>query len=163
MPGGQTYVVQGWQHGPMSTDDQFIDEMVPDGSEQLDQLEFDRSLIDRGVADPLDEGYIPPDDWSVAEGFGNTAAEMRQGETLDQRIKQEMPEQERRFEGEELDDHEVGRRRAGRLVDANQGYPGDDREAQLIGSDVGIDGAAASAEEAAMHIIDEDDSDSDED
>ena len=148
MPGGQTYVVQGWQHGPMSTDDQFIDEMVPDGSEQLDQLEFDRSLIDRGVADPLDEGYIPPDDWSVAEGFGNTAAEMRQGETLDQRIKQEMPEQERRFEGEELDDHEVGR---------------DDREAQLIGSDVGIDGAAASAEEAAMHIIDEDDSDSDED
>ncbi|MDO5682111.1 MAG: DUF5709 domain-containing protein [Propionibacteriaceae bacterium] len=151
----------------MSTDnDQFIDEMVPDGSEQLDQLESDRSLIDRGVPDPLDEGYIPPDDWSVAEGFGNTAAEMRQGETLEMRIKQEIPETDpraaedtERGDEEILDDREVGRLRAGRLIDANQGYPGEDRESQLIGSDVGIDGAAASAEEAAMHIIDESDID----
>ncbi|HHV21981.1 MAG TPA: hypothetical protein GXZ30_10675 [Propionibacterium sp.] len=146
----------------MSTDnDQFIDEMVPDGSEQLDQLESDRSLIDRGLSDPMEEGYIPPDDWSVAEGFGNTAAEMRQGETLEMRIKQEMPETEPQDEGEYLDDKEVGHRRAGRLVDANQGYPGEDTEPQLIGIDVGIDGAAASAEEAAMHIIDEDEIDRD--
>ncbi|WP_432558127.1 DUF5709 domain-containing protein [Granulicoccus sp. GXG6511] len=146
----------------MSTDnDQFIDEMVPDGSEQLDQLESDRTLIDRGIADPMEEGYIPPDDWSVAEGFGNTVAEMRQGETLEQRIKQEMPEADATDDGEYLDDKEVGRRRAGRLVDANQGYPGEDRESQLIGTDVGIDGAAATAEEAAMHIIDEDEIDRD--
>ncbi|MDO5500357.1 MAG: DUF5709 domain-containing protein, partial [Propionibacteriaceae bacterium] len=126
----------------MSSDnDQFIDEMVPDGSEQLDQMEPDRTLVDRGPVDPMEEGYIPPDDWSVAEGFGNTAAEMRQGETLEQRIKQEEPEREPEAEGETLNDHEVGHRRAGRLVDANQGYPGEDRESQLIGRDVGIDGA----------------------
>lgn len=146
----------------MSTDnDQFIDEMVPDESEQLDQLENDRSLIDRGVSDPLDEGFIAPDHWSVAEGFGNTAAEMRQGETLEQRIKQEVPDVSVEDEGETLDDHEVGRRRAGRLVDANHGYPGADNESQLIGEDVGLAGSAASAEEAAMHIIDEDEIDRD--
>lgn len=140
----------------MSDNDHILDEMVPDGSEQLDQLESDRSLIDRGLADPMEEGYIPPDDWSAAEGFGNTPAEMRQGETLDQRIKQETPDANPESVEEVLDDREVGHRRAGRLVDANDGYPGTDREPQLIGSDVGIDGAAASAEEAAMHIIDED-------
>lgn len=146
----------------MSIDnDQFIDEMVPDGSEQLDQIESDRSLIDRGLRDPMEEGYIAPDDWSVAEGFGNTAAEMREGETLEQRIKQEIPDRTDDVDGEDLDDHEVGHRRAGRLVDANDGYPGVDREARLIGADVGIDGAGASAEEAAMHIIDEDEIDRD--
>jgi hypothetical protein len=30
---------------------------------------------------------------------------------------------------------------------------GEDTESHLIGQDVGIDGAAASAEEAAMHVI----------
>lgn len=149
----------------MSTDnDQIIDEMVPDGSEQLDQIESDRSLIDRGLRDPMEEGYIPPDDWSVAEGFGNTAAEMRQGETLEQRIKQEVPDRTDDADAdnaEDIDDKEVGHRRAGRLVDANHGYPGVDREARLIGGDVGIDGAGASAEEAAMHIIDEDEIDRD--
>lgn len=144
----------------MSTDnDQVIDEQVPDESEQLDQLESDRTLIDRGLRDTLEEGYIPPDHWSAGEGFGNTVAEMREGETLSQRIKQEEPERlevDTAVDSETLDDREVGHRRAGRLVDANQGYPGIDREPQLIGNDVGIDGAAASAEEAAMHIIDED-------
>lgn len=148
----------------MDTDnDQFIDEMVPDTSEQLDQLESDRSLVDRGLRDAMEEGYVPPDDWSVAEGFGNTAAEMREGETLDQRIKQEIPERTDESDGENLDDQEVGRRRAGRLVDANHGYPGEDRESRLIGEDVGIDGAGASAEEAAMHIIAEDEIDRDDD
>ena len=31
----------------------------------------------------------------------------------------------------------------------------EDEESALIATDVGIDGAAASAEEAAMHIVDE--------
>ena len=38
----------------------------------------------------------------------------------------------------------MGARRAGRLVGLGEN----------IGSDVGIDGGAASAEEAAMHVID---------
>jgi hypothetical protein len=34
-----------------------------------------------------------------------------------------------------------------------------DEEADLIGRDVGIDAGAASAEEAAIHIVDDDDRD----
>jgi hypothetical protein len=45
----------------------------------------------------------------------------------------------------------------GRLVDPDQGA-GDDREGHGR-HDVGIDGAAASAEEAAMHVVDFDESD----
>ena len=50
------------------------------------------SLINRGVDDVLDEGYTTPERWSVAQGFGNTVAEMHQGETIEQRIRQEQPE-----------------------------------------------------------------------
>ncbi len=35
------------------------------------------------------------------------------------------------------------------------GGSGEDDESDLIGTDVGIDGGAASAEEAAVHVIDE--------
>ena len=44
--------------------------------------------------------------------------------------------------------------RAGRLVDPNEGI-GLDEDKDLIGEDVGVDGGAASAEEAAMHIVPE--------
>ncbi len=57
------------------------------------------------------------------------------------------------FGDEVLDDGEVGDARAGRLVDTDQGA-GTDTEKDMVAYDVGIDGAAASAEEAAMHIVD---------
>ena len=57
------------------------------------------------------------------------------------------------FDDGVLDDGEVGEARAGRLVDPDQGL-GEDVDKDLIGYDVGIDGGAASAEEAAMHIVD---------
>ena len=44
--------------------------------------------------------------------------------------------------------------RAGRLVDEDEGL-GPDVEKDLVGEDVGIDGAGASAEEAAVHVIDD--------
>lgn len=45
--------------------------------------------------------------------------------------------------------------RAGRLVADDEGaHP--DEEAELVARDVGISGAGASAEEAAMHVVDED-------
>ena len=53
-----------------------------------------------------------------------------------------------------LDDGEVGDARAGRLVDPDAGGTGD-TEKDLVGYDVGVDGGAASAEEAAMHVIGE--------
>jgi Family of unknown function (DUF5709) len=51
--------------------------------------------------------------------------------------------------------NEVGSARAGRLVAPDQGF-GEDADADLVADDVGIDGGAASAEEAAVHIIDDD-------
>ena len=141
-----------------------FDEAVPDESEQLDQLEQDRTLLDRGVDDPLDEGYVTPERWSPAQGFGNTAAEMRQGETLEMRLAQECIEPvtlEGPWNPDESEPREVGHARAGRLVDANRGIPGLDNEPESVGHDVGIDGGAASAEEAAMHIIDDYDDDDD--
>ena len=57
------------------------------------------------------------------------------------------------FEDGVIDDGEVGDARAGRLVDPDQGGAGDN-EKDLIGDDVGVDGAGAGAEEAAVHIVD---------
>ena len=120
---------------------------IPDESEQLDQLEPQRSLVDRGVDDVLDEGYSPPERYSqlIREG---------EHETLDERLEEEIPEPDPYASddaGEILDDGEVGEERAGRLVDPNEGI-GPDVDADLVGNDVGIDGGAASAEEAAVHM-----------
>jgi hypothetical protein len=120
-------------------------------------------LGDNDVEDELDRGYSPPEKWSAAQGYGNTPYEEAAGESLDQRIAQEVPEPdpydaesgESENEGEDLDDGEVGDQRAGRLVDPDEGL-GEDTEKDLVGDDVGIDGAAASAEEAAVHVVPED-------
>ena len=79
------------------------------------------------------------------------------GESLDQRIRQEEPDPDPYAEDdgdpdEGDEDREVGDRRAGRLVDPDQGY-GEDTEKDMVGWDVGIDGAGASAEEAAVHVV----------
>ena len=128
-----------------------------------DQLSAEDTLEDpeRDVDDELDRGYSPREDWSAGQGFGNTPYEEATGETLDQRIAQEerepdpYDEAEAREGDEDLDDGEVGAERAGRLVDPDEGL-GEDTEKDLVGTDVGIDGAAASAEEAAVHVIPDD-------
>ena len=129
---------------------------VPEGNEQFDQLQPDDTLNDRGIVDVLDEGYSPPEAWSAAESFGSTAEEQRRGESLIQRIAQEVPERDPYADEDNdyLDDGEVGSRRAGRLVESNNGW-GEDSESELYGTDVGIDGAGSSAEEAAVHVIDD--------
>ena len=128
------------------------------GEDNLEQLQQSDTLIDRGVDDVLDEGYIAPDTWSPAQGFGNTPEEMRQGETLEQRIRQEIPEPVPDVENwnPNNEKREVGAERAGRLMHVQ----GSGRE-DTLGVDVGISGGAASAEEAAMHIISDDQSDDD--
>jgi hypothetical protein len=121
-----------------------------------DQLQPEDSLIDRGVDDALDEGYSPPEKWSGAERYGNTPWEEEHGESLDQRIAQEEPEPDPYLSAEFEDEHvggEIGSTRAGRLVADREESEGD-FEQDMEGHDVGIDGAGASAEEAAMHIID---------
>ena len=126
------------------------------GEDNVEQLQPADTLIDRGVDDVLDEGYIAPDNWSPAQGFGNTLAEMRQGENLDMRVKQEEPEAEAPDDSPwnpEGESREVGSVRAGRLVDTGE------RDHESVAFSVGIDGGAASAEEAAMHVITPEDDD----
>jgi hypothetical protein len=114
-----------------------------------DQLTQEDALIDRGVDDLLDEGYSPPDKWT----------EPKDDETLDELLAEEEPDPAMRLDepeapDEQAGDDEVGDQRAGRLVAPDEGS-GEDVDKDLIGSEVGIDGAAASAEEAAVHVIEE--------
>lgn len=122
-----------------------------------DQLSQEDTLIDRGVDDVLDEGYSPPDKWR----------EPRDHETLDELLSEEEPDPAMQLDIEDSgdeesgddfldDDDEVGDRRAGRLVAPDDGV-NPDVESELLASDVGIDGAGASAEEAAVHVIDDED------
>jgi hypothetical protein len=137
-----------------------------------DQPGAESFLLDRGVDDPLDEGYSPPEKPRGVDAFGTTATEEREGESLEERIRQEEPDPAMEVDDpladdaddtaegdfteadEFLDDGQVGGRRAGRLVDPDEGVR-EDTEKDVVGSDVGIDGGAASAEEAAMHVVDE--------
>ena len=121
--------------------------------------------------DPLDQGIAPPDRWSAGEGFGTTAPEEQEGESLDQMLAEEEPEQDPYAEADSDFDDEEGdgedRRaddlggddepepRSGRLVADDEGAHADAEE-DLVAHDVGLDGGAASAEEAAVHIEDED-------
>ncbi|MFF3906761.1 DUF5709 domain-containing protein [Streptomyces sp. NPDC001848] len=139
----------------------------PDGSEVQDDaglLDAEDTLESDGVTNPLDRGWSPPErPWAV-EHVGVTAAEGHHGETLDQRLAEEIPDiavpdddgigDWPDGDGEPLD-NEVGDARSGRLVAPDEGAH-EDEENGLVATDVGIDGAAASAEEAAVHIVDED-------
>jgi len=144
-----------------------------------DQLESEDTLVDRGVDNVLDEGYSPPEKPLGVDRWGTTAWEQSQDETIDQRIQQEEPDPNTAYgapDNESGLDEETGDmvggddpdaipaendfigdmgQRAGRLVDPDEGVR-EDQEKDLVAEDVGISGAGASAEEAAMHIVADD-------
>ncbi len=164
------------------TDD--TDDRVPDDAAgEYDELEDDGVL---GAADtlegdpgddPLDQGIIAPDRWSAGERYGTTLAEERAGESIAQLLAEEEPDQT----ADDLDDDELspgddaGQEwadedvdglllddgadpRAGRLVAEDEGaHP--DEQSDLVARDIGIDAGAASAEEAAVHVVPDDDRD----
>jgi hypothetical protein len=126
-----------------------------------EQLQPEDTLDDRGVDDVLDEGYSPPERPRGVTAKGVTPREESEGETIDERRAQEEPEvwedAEAEADADILDGPvtgEVGEARSGRLTSPDQGVREDD-EGRLIGQDEGIDGAGASAEEAAVHIVDD--------
>jgi|SRR5450755_1719327 Family of unknown function (DUF5709) len=135
-------------YGPSSDleENDLEDDGVLDASDTLDGDPGD---------DPLDQGIVPPDRWSAGEGFGTTLSEERTGESLDQLLAEEEPDPDPYAEAElnqggplADDDREP---RAGRLVAEDEGaYP--DVQRDLVARDVGIDGGAATAEEAAVHV-----------
>ena len=132
-------------------------------AEDDNQLQPEDTLIDRGIDDALDEGYSPPERpygrgaYGPSESIDQQLAEEEQdplsriGNPLDTDEQQRSDEAEREIEFPQR--REVGRVRAGRLVAPDRGF-GEDTEAELVAEDVGISGGAASAEEAAIHIID---------
>ncbi|MFI6035020.1 DUF5709 domain-containing protein [Streptomyces sp. NPDC051315] len=128
-------------------------------------LDLQDALDERTYDDTLDEGYSPPEKPLGVTKHGTTAAEQHDGESLDQRLAQEVPDVAEPAgdeigdlpdgEGEPVDP-EAGDRRAGRLVAPDEGaHP--DATKEEIAQDVGIDAGAASAEEAAVHVVDEND------
>lgn len=131
------------------------DEIDDDVLEQLDAAD---TLETGGPADPLDAGWSPPERPRGLDDWGVTAAETAGHESLTARLARELPElvadpgdglgDTLDTDGELIDD-EVGTRRAGRLLDSG------DLDHGLYAVDAGIDGAGASAEEAAVHLVED--------
>jgi uncharacterized protein DUF5709 len=135
--------------------DDIEDEGVLDASDTLD---------DDRVGDPLDTSVAAADRWSGANRFGTTPAEQRAGESLERKLAEEEPDIDPYAERPaDADEDELTPRgyetqpRAGRLVAGDEGFGADD-EPDSVARDVGIDAGAASAEEAAVHVVDEPDS-----
>ncbi|MFT3716665.1 MAG: DUF5709 domain-containing protein [Gordonia sp. (in: high G+C Gram-positive bacteria)] len=121
----------------------------------VDQLQPDDTLDRPELDDVLDEGYDPPD--RAPKGYGDEIDD-QDPETLDERLAEEEPDVDYDSESDpDADfpsDDEVGDRRAGRLIAPDAGV-NEDVDAQMLATDAGVDGAGASAEEAAVHVIDE--------
>jgi len=121
--------------------------------------------------DPLDRGVAPPERWSAVIRSGSDGDDQ---ESLDQLLAEEEPDTafdpddelpEDHDDDDEADEYLDGLLlddgpdpRAGRLVAEDEGAHADAEE-DLVARDVGIDGGAASAEEAAVHVVEDDDTD----
>jgi hypothetical protein len=140
--------------------------------EDYEVLDSSDTLAGSPGDDPLDRGVATPERWSAPIRSGGTAYEQAEGESLDDLLAEEEPDVYAGGYGDDgVDENAPGydvRRsqraegpdqRAGRLVpendDDDEGIFVDDGEA--IGRDAGIDSGGATAEEAAVHVLDEDD------
>ncbi|MEW2399939.1 DUF5709 domain-containing protein [Streptomyces sp. NPDC046862] len=137
-----------------------------DNEEQEDAapLDLQDAVDERTYDEMLDEGYSPPEKPLGVTKTGTTAAEQHEGESLDERLRQEVPDVEAPIgdgtgdlpggEGEPRDP-EAGTDRSGRLVAPDEGTRTDTTK-ELVADDQGIDGGAAGAEEAAVHVVPDD-------
>ncbi|MGW6293422.1 DUF5709 domain-containing protein [Streptomyces sp. NPDC055058] len=151
----------------MGTDPMADDAYQPTGSNEQQEdaapLDMQDALGERTYDETLDEGYSPPEKPLGVTKYGTTAAEQHDGESLDQRLAQEVPDTPAQAgdgvgdlpggEGEPVDP-EAGTGRAGRLVAPDEGVR-EDTTKETVAEDVGIDGGAAGAEEAAMHVVED--------
>lgn len=143
-----------------------------------DGLDTDIALGEEGEDDIGDRSWSPPDRPTAVFDHGTTAGEAAEGGVLEDRLEAEVPDvgdtdqpgvtQPDLGEGDALGEDvsvedtvvgdafegEVGDDRAGRLVAPDEGAHADE-EKDLVADDVGIDAGAASAEEAAMHVVDD--------
>jgi uncharacterized protein DUF5709 len=142
------------------TDRDEVDDNWTGAEEDTGLFDSSDTLEDDPAGEPLDVGYEPADRWSGANRFGTTPAEQAQGESLDQLLAEEEPDVDPYADDADTDEDELTRRgfdedpRAGRLVAEDEGI-GADEDDQAFGRDVGIDYGASSAEEAAVHVVDD--------
>jgi len=132
-----------------------------------DDLDMENALDEPDLDQIMDTSYSPPERPLVVEDFGTTATEQAMGEPLERRLNRERPDIEpepgdgigdlAEATGEVLDD-QAGDHRTGRLVREDDPRAGN----RSLAHDVGIDGGAASAEEAAVHTLPDDTSDEEE-
>ncbi|MFI6148627.1 DUF5709 domain-containing protein [Streptomyces sp. NPDC051109] len=114
------------------------------------QPDMDDSVGEPGTDALIDQGYSPPERLFTRE----------RGDSLDERLAREVPERELPADdgigdltggaGEPVDP-QAGGARAGRLAPTST-FP---HENNVFAHDVGIDAGAASAEEAAVHVIED--------
>jgi hypothetical protein len=119
--------------------------------------------------DPLDRGVATPDRWSAGIRYAEEGEE--ESESLDELLSEEEPDVADDPDEDDLDENateeEVVRDerddgadpRAGRLMSEDEQVDDEDdipvfAEDELVARDEGIDGGGASAEEAALHVID---------
>jgi Family of unknown function (DUF5709) len=122
--------------------------------ESLDQhlAEEEPDVLERELGDPVDQ-IDPPrgeliDTDETMDGQAATAADLEDPE-VDALVEDEGGETE--VPAAEFEEEQP---RAGRLVEPDEGLESD-TEKDMIAYDAGISGGAASAEEAAVHIVDE--------
>lgn len=133
----------------------------PEDERSEGQPDMDDSVGEPDTDFVLDQGYSPPERPYASDGrYATTGEEQQRGESLDDRLAREVPEVEPLKgdgigdlvdgDGEPVDP-QVGDARAGRLAPVSESP----RENNVLAHDVGIDAGAASAEEAAVHIIED--------
>ncbi|MFF5923789.1 DUF5709 domain-containing protein [Streptomyces flavochromogenes] len=132
-----------------------------DGAEPSGDLDPDNALMTDPIDDMAVPGYSPPERPRGVDRHGTTHREQQEGETLDQRLAQEIPDPAEGpppeddgigdlpgGAGEPIDE-QAGATRAGRLAPVDTAAGHDDH---AVARDVGLDDGAAPAEEAAMHV-----------
>lgn len=147
---------------PMA-DDAYQPTGTNEEQEDAAPLDLQDALDERTYDDTLDEGYSPPEKPLGVTRHGTTAAEQHDGESLEQRLAQEVPDVTEPLgdgvgdltggEGEPVDP-QAGTDRAGRLVAPDEGAHAATTKEE-VATDVGIDAGAAGAEEAAVHIVED--------
>ena len=113
-------------------------------AEDLDPVE---NLTGDDPDEIMQTGYNPPDREPYNLRHIPTPREEREGESLDQKLSEEVPD---------ITPDDIGepQPRAGRLVAPDEGaHPAEEKDE--VATDVGPAGYASSAEEAAVHIIEE--------
>lgn len=132
----------------------------PEAEPSENQPDMQDSLGEPDADDMLDQGHSPVERPYASDRYATTGEEQREGESLEGRLARELPDLAPQdgdgigdlAEGDgEPVDPQAGGVRAGRLAPATASP----HENDVLAHDVGIDAGGASAEEAAVHIIEE--------